>query len=156
MKNFFILFVLILFSILTIGCQSEDDYKDYFVSAEEYLHEIDNFKKDITKIVQNNERDLSKINRIEGRIEQMKTKIELIKNLNPPEGLKNGHDALLTYNRTIESSLNKSLQEMKKENFISELSKDYLMGDYITAVQNNLSHHIKYLILEKKQVKDGS
>ncbi|MFD1736301.1 DUF6376 family protein [Bacillus salitolerans] len=128
MKNFFILFVLILFSILTIGCQSEDDYKDYFVSAEEYLHEIDNFKKDITKIVQNNKRDLSKINRIEGRIEQMKTKIELFKSLNPPEGLKNEHDALLTYNRSIESLLNKSLLEMKSGKFISELSKDYLWG----------------------------
>jgi hypothetical protein len=130
--------------------------KDYFVNTEEYLHEIDNFKKDITKLVQNNESGLTKINLIENRIEQMKAKIELFKSLNPPESLKNEHDALLTYNKSIESLLNKSLQEMKKENFVSEQSKDYLMGNYITDVQNNLSHHIKYLILEKKQVKDGS
>ncbi|MDG5788500.1 DUF6376 family protein [Evansella sp. AB-P1] len=154
MKSFFqLLCVLLFFSILSMGCQSKDNniIKDYFVGVEEYLHEIDTFIKDIPELVQNNELEMSRINLIENRIEQMKEEIELFRSLVPPETLKKQHEAALTYNNSFEFLLEQSLREMKKENFLSEQSKFFLTGYFSTNVQNNLSHHLKYLILEKKQ-----
>ncbi|OEH93018.1 DUF6376 family protein [Bacillus solimangrovi] len=146
---------LLLVLLLIVGCTNENvPTKDYFVGTEEYLHEINSFKKDIPELVQNSESDLSKINLIQDRVEKMKEEIEFFNSLVPPENLKRMHDVAITYNIYFTQSLEYSLEEMKKENLVSERAKILLIGRPITNVQNNLTNHIKLFILEE-QIKDG-
>ncbi len=146
--NKMVLFLFVL--LMGVGCMREDvPTEDYFVKTEEYLQEIDNFKKEIPKLVQIVEKDWTRFKLLEDKINNMKDEIQQFRSLIPPDSLKSEHNMTLTYNDSFEFLLNQTLDEMKKDESVSEQSKDFLIGNYITNVSSNLSDLIKHSLLEE-------
>ncbi|UII58334.1 DUF6376 family protein (plasmid) [Cytobacillus spongiae] len=121
MKN-----IIIAFSFLMLtGCgilEEANNSLTYVEEMTEYLNEAEQFTNDFQGLVEDAAADPSAIDTLESRLKEMKTEIQEINDLTPPQLADNLHQQVLEYNGRALEGIDRALVEIDKgEGQISEL-----------------------------------
>lgn len=142
MKKFFIL---ISFFMLA-GCGILEEANNSLTYVEEmtdYLNEAEQFANDFPGLVENASADPSTIPALETRLKDMKTEIQEINDLTPPQLAENIHKKVEGYNEQALEGIDRALVEIDKgEVQISELQNLEIVNTFnqLQEIKGNLEN----------------
>jgi Family of unknown function (DUF6376) len=143
MKKF--MFVLLSLSLLT-GCGLLEEANNSLTYVEEmtdYLNEAEQFANDFPSLVENASADSSAIPELEGRLDDMKSEIEDINNLNPPSIAEDLHAKVTDYNNKALQGIEQAQAQIDKgEVSLNELQNLEIVNTFnqLQEIKGNLEN----------------
>jgi soluble cytochrome b562 len=139
-------FIILISFFMLAGCGILEEANNSLTYVEEmtdYLNEADQFANDFPGLVENAAADPSTVPALETRLKDMKTEIQEINDLTPPQLAENIHKKVEGYNEQALEGIDRALVEIDKgEVHISELQNLEIVNTFnqLQEIKGNLEN----------------